>query len=132
MDGYSKEEILQVQSEIDNLHTAWMIYMKEEEDGSNAHVHFPPALFTSMIKLAESLSDEPIADKINFDLDQKCTSTLKGLANFAATVFEWAQLAARNGVLVANMTPCNCHQITDEDLKAFIGGSDGEGNNRTA
>jgi hypothetical protein len=131
MDGYDNEEVLEIGKEIDNLHTAWMMYLNEEENGRNAHLHFPPALFTSVIKLAESLTNEPVSLR-DLDLDQACTTTLKGLANFAATVFEWAQLAARNGVLVANMTPCNCHQITDDDLRSLIGGNDGEGNNRSA
>lgn len=127
MQGYSHEDSKAIENEIDNLGTSWKIYTDNEENGRNVHLHYPPALYFSVVKLFETFGNEKI-DPDNMDV--QCVTTPRNMANFAASIFEWAQVAARNGILSANMTPCNCVDITDEDIATLIGENNGSGDNR--
>lgn len=129
MNGYSKQDVKAIENEIDNLNTSWQLYSHDQKNGRNVHLHYPPALFFSMVKLVESFGNEKL-DPDNLDVE--CQTSPRNMANFAASVFEWAQLAARNGILAANMTPCNCTDITDEDIATLIGENNGSGENRSS
>ena len=127
MSNYIHQKVKDIEKEIDNLHTSWMLYADQEENGANVHLHYPPALFLSLVRLFETYRQTNIDIE---DLDEECSVSPRDVANFAASIFEWAQLASRNGVLAANMTPCACTDITDDAISKLIGDSDGTGKNR--
>ncbi len=127
MDHSNESRYREIESEIDNLHTSWSIYQDRERNGRDVHLHYPPALFLSMVKLIENLHGQEITED---KMEDRCYTTPLMLANFGASVFEWAQTAMKNGVLAANFTPCDCTEITDEDLQSLIGESNGSGEDR--
>lgn len=103
-----------VKEDLNKLHTAWKIYLKNRFDGREDGVHLPPALIAACGGIFDDMTEELSL----FTTD----ATLRIIATFGATMFAFGQNAITNGVLAANMDPCKCGEITDDDITNLLNG----------
>lgn len=109
-------EVQEVFGEIDSLQRAWRIFVHEMSNGRDAHLHNPPALVVAAARIFESYGD------LNFEeIDGTCVTTPRAIVNYGAQMFEFAQKALQFGVLAANMRPCKCLEVSDDDIAKLLG-----------
>ncbi len=108
----------EISDEIDNLHRTWQIFADEMKNGNNSHLHCPPALVLAAARIFEGYTNGTIDFN---DIDNPCVSDLRTIINYGSQMFEFGQKAARIGVLSANMTPCKCLEVSDEEIAKLIG-----------
>lgn len=104
MGEYTAEEAAAYNKDLYNLELVWAQFKGEYFDKAS-DLHAPPALFTAAISILRGAGVSTSAE------------TEASIANFMASMFEFGQLCAMQGLLAANMQPCVCTRIDDTDLE---------------
>jgi len=116
-----RDKVIDVSEEFQRLHNAWMIHIYEHENSANVHLHAPPAVVLAASKIFES---SMVDDDESFDVsdwDTPCMTTPRDIIEYGTKLFEFGQRTAMAGIFAANMTPCRCTEITDEDIAKLMG-----------
>ncbi len=120
---WDPREVQGITEEVSNLERAWQIFIDDQENGQNSNLHFPPALILASGNAFEAYAENGATLDFN-DLDRPCVTTPRTILNFGAQMFEFAQRAARLGILASNLTPCKCLEVSDEDIAELMGKKD--------
>lgn len=117
----------EIQQDLHSLQTLWNIFAQEQLDSSVGHGPHPlPAmnLFSTVLINNGFLENPAIMERISFEdedaFDDWVTTVVQSLCMFSDAMFRFAQYCYAHGVLHANMTPCTCSTVTDEDITDLL------------
>jgi hypothetical protein len=110
MGEYTEAENRQDVDDLHNLRKSWFIYVHDKS--KQTALHQPRSLITS----CESILKE-LLEGLPVEIDEEMLSIL---AQYGATMFSWGQQAITHGINSANLVPCKCISISDDDLKRFF------------
>lgn len=122
-DGGEDARQLAMQQEVQNLTLLMCAYEEHVKDSPNTNLHPAPALGRVLMNqvsaiLGTTLTSEMI-EEMPDDLGELLVTRL---SIFATNVFAFAQWCVGQGMLAANLTPCSCGQVSDEEIQVFING----------
>lgn len=119
--SYTQEQLDQVLEDFKHLTTMWNTFVLEQTDTSNGHIHAPPALAYIMECLQKVTipSDSSLLKASDRDPHQMGQAEYI-LALYASLMFHFGQHCYKNGIIIANMLPCICGELTVQDLLSDI------------
>lgn len=110
MGEYTEEEKKQDVEDYHNLRKSWLIYT--DDDQKQTALHQPRSLITSCeVILKDMMANLPV--EIN-------EAMYVLVAQYGATMFSWGQKAITHGINTANLVPCKCAHISDDEIKRFF------------
>lgn len=103
-------------ADVEQLHHMWCVFKHQMEDMDIVETHLPPALDAVMRIILRNVCEE-----LDVVIPGK---VFKLLSYHAGLMFQFGQLAERNGLLWQNMEQCPCAKdlFTDESINAFLDG----------
>lgn len=106
--GYTEEELKEIHDELFGLIRLWNAYAQQQQDGANVKPHMPPAMLafhTSMT--SDNPHIEPLAQlrEAHPELYAELSNVL---VQYGDAMFNFGQYCVMQGLLHANMLPCNC------------------------
>lgn len=111
----------EIQKEVSDVELLWHRFLAEQANGPNADWHPPIA----MQAIAQGIAQEYMKaqEYTAFPEDQdEWEDNWQAILRFGDVMFHMGQYAYANGVLRANMTPCQCTQLSDDQIKSFFDG----------
>jgi hypothetical protein len=109
--------------EVGRLANMWVRFLKERSDSPNMDWHTPESMFEALQNVAERVLPKHDYKAFPED-DDEFQNNWMAIINFGDLMFHWGQYAHANGLLRANLTPCGCSVVTDEQIKDFFDGVD--------
>lgn len=111
---FTPEQVEIVQKEIDQLMLIWAQWQYTRRDTSaTPSVHMPPALIAYNDFITECVASMALPETVDLGY-------LVGIVT--GITFPFSQFCMNQGFLFANMTPCNCGEVTDEALTKLLEG----------
>lgn len=89
-------------------------------DNSSA-IHPPPALAEAAGEIAVVFLNRVGINADNVD-EQMTSDAFHAMMAYGAAMFHFGQHTMQRGLLHANLTQCDCLEVTDDDIKAFYDG----------
>jgi hypothetical protein len=117
----TESESEQYVQDLQGLERAWHAYVDYLYDGSQGHIHPPPALMEATERCWIALVRTATGDRIDpneTEVPPETSVTLPAgfLSMYGAAMFEYGQRCTTWGILVQNMLQCKCDAVKEEDL----------------
>jgi hypothetical protein len=116
----------ELREDVTKLGMFWNIRQDEAMNASEGDFHHPPhalSFFTHTIALGECYNNEFTPAFETREMAEAFGEWYQTmLTAYGAAMFEFGQFCYKNGVLVANMDPCDCLAVSDEDIEQLIKG----------
>jgi hypothetical protein len=116
----------QYDRDLEALERSWNAFVHDMYDGSNSHLHPPPALVEAVqrcwVALAKRTED---GEPGTVDYEEVTPGTVVQfpagwITMYGAVMFEYGQRSISFGGLIGNMTQCHCHDVDDSELEDLL------------
>lgn len=109
--------------ELRQLHNVWLRFIDDQGNGQESDWHMPPAMAEAMQGTAQAYLKQQ-----DFVADPKDDNDFQHnwdiIVRYGDYMFNFGQYAYANGLLRANMTPCTCIHVSDDQIESFFDGID--------
>ena len=126
---HTREEEQEIEKQTQDLLLAWNELSDRYFNGDVHHgEHPPPALMSiyeailtthNPLQVVSAVSMGMTPDGLTFG--EALTEALGQIIAYGDTMFRFAQFCTTRGLLHANLVPCNCNTVSDEELRKWLG-----------
>lgn len=119
---FDEKDLDEIGEDYSKLMTMWNAAVMESQEGPRPDAIHPPPGF---IVFARALHTQtPFFMNTFGSLPMEMGSIIEqGMISYGHALFRFAQYCAAHGVLLANLSPCKCGSVDDDELKNWLEGN---------